>query len=156
MIKAAFQLWNRQERIMYRWYSSNFDATRALFCSVTEHDCEKTRYDLMGTFVFHKMFQFCRHSCCYLRFPGPETTLSMLLNLEVYEIVPGTVSDSGVILSIHDPNDSSSQHHTDGIHLEAGKLVTIPINEVRKVWLRFQMVLLIKPIFLNKWMTSFS
>ncbi|RCN32491.1 hypothetical protein ANCCAN_21701 [Ancylostoma caninum] len=68
-----------------------------------------------------------------VRRPGPETTLSMLLNLEVYEIIPGTVSDSGVILSIHDPNDSSSQHHTDGIHLEAGKLVTIPINEVRKL-----------------------
>ncbi|ETN79405.1 hypothetical protein NECAME_09843 [Necator americanus] len=63
---------------------------------------------------------------------GPETTLSLLLNLEVYEIIPGTVSDSGVILSIHDPGDISSQHHTDGIHLEAGKVVTIPINEVRK------------------------
>ncbi|KAK6755745.1 hypothetical protein RB195_014250 [Necator americanus] len=68
-----------------------------------------------------------------VRRPGPETTLSLLLNLEVYEIIPGTVSDSGVILSIHDPGDISSQHHTDGIHLEAGKVVTIPINEVRKL-----------------------
>ncbi|VDM69664.1 unnamed protein product [Strongylus vulgaris] len=68
-----------------------------------------------------------------VRRPGPETTLSLLLNLELYEIIPGTVSDSGIILSLHDPSDTSSHHHTVGIHLEAGKVVTIPINEVRKL-----------------------
>lgn len=64
---------------------------------------------------------------------GPETTLSLLLNLEVYEIIPGMVVDSGVILSIHDSSETLSEQFTSGIHLEAGKVVTIPINEVRKV-----------------------
>ncbi|VDO84518.1 unnamed protein product [Haemonchus placei] len=31
-----------------------------------------------------------------VRRPGPETTLSLLLNLEVYEIIPGTVIDAGL------------------------------------------------------------
>ncbi|KAK6045276.1 hypothetical protein COOONC_17219, partial [Cooperia oncophora] len=68
---------------------------------------------------------------CYTS--GPETTLSLLLNLEAYEIIPGTVADAGVILSIHDSSDTLSTESTSGIHLEAGKAVTIPINEVRRV-----------------------
>ncbi|VDO83155.1 unnamed protein product [Heligmosomoides polygyrus] len=68
-----------------------------------------------------------------VRRPGPETTLSLLLNLEVYEIIPGMVVDSGVILSIHDSSETLSEQFTSGIHLEAGKVVTIPINEVRKL-----------------------
>uniref|UniRef100_A0A1I7X852 DNA-directed RNA polymerase n=1 Tax=Heterorhabditis bacteriophora TaxID=37862 RepID=A0A1I7X852_HETBA len=80
------------------------------------------------------------HGLCFavspnmtVRRPGPEATLSLLLNLEVYEIIPGTVVDPGVILSIYDKNDALSQQFTEGIHLEAGKVVTIPINEVRKL-----------------------
>ncbi|PIO59589.1 hypothetical protein TELCIR_18946, partial [Teladorsagia circumcincta] len=67
-----------------------------------------------------------------VRRPGPEMTLSLLLNLEVYEIIPGTVADAGVILSIHDSSDTLSIQYSTGIHLEAGKMVTIPINEVRR------------------------
>ncbi|KAK6009490.1 hypothetical protein OSTOST_25574, partial [Ostertagia ostertagi] len=63
----------------------------------------------------------------------PEMTLSLLLNLEVYEIIPGTVADAGVILSIHDSSDTLSIQYSTGIHLEAGKMVTIPINEVRRL-----------------------
>ena len=40
------------------------------------------------------------------------------------------VPDPGVILSIE---DGHTVEFTQGIHLEAGKVVTIPINEVRKV-----------------------
>ncbi|CAI5453052.1 unnamed protein product [Caenorhabditis angaria] len=64
--------------------------------------------------------------------PGPETTLSLVLNLEVHDIVPGTVFEPGVILSIYD-GASSLSHYSEGIHLEAGKIVTIPVNEVRKL-----------------------
>ncbi|UMM35363.1 hypothetical protein L5515_008022 [Caenorhabditis briggsae] len=64
--------------------------------------------------------------------PGPETTLSLVLNLEVHEIIPGTVVEPGVVLSIYD-GASSLSHYSEGIHLEAGKVVTIPVNEVRKL-----------------------
>uniref|UniRef100_A0A8R1HJ28 Uncharacterized protein n=1 Tax=Caenorhabditis japonica TaxID=281687 RepID=A0A8R1HJ28_CAEJA len=64
--------------------------------------------------------------------PGPETTLSLVLNLEVHDIIPGTVVEPGVILSIYD-GASSLSHYSEGIHLEAGKVVTIPVNEVRKL-----------------------
>ncbi|CAD6193897.1 unnamed protein product [Caenorhabditis auriculariae] len=64
--------------------------------------------------------------------PGPEATLSLLLNLEVHEIIPGMAIEPGVIFSIYDGQDSLS-HFTEGIHLEAGKVVTIPVNEVRKL-----------------------
>ncbi|CAB3396865.1 unnamed protein product [Caenorhabditis bovis] len=64
--------------------------------------------------------------------PGPETTLSLVLNLEVHDIIPGTVVEPGVILSIFDGHGSLS-HYSEGIHLEAGKVVTIPVNEVRKL-----------------------
>ncbi|VDK58516.1 unnamed protein product [Cylicostephanus goldi] len=68
-----------------------------------------------------------------VRRPGPETTLSLVLNLEPYDIIPGTVADSGIILSLHDAGDDSTPHHSVGVHLEAGKVVTIPINEVRRL-----------------------
>ncbi|WKY10877.1 hypothetical protein Q1695_002881 [Nippostrongylus brasiliensis] len=64
--------------------------------------------------------------------PGPESTLSLLLNLEVYDVIPGTAVEPGVVLSIHDHDDSLADY-TSGIHLEPGKVVTIPINEVRKL-----------------------
>ncbi|CAJ0590074.1 unnamed protein product [Cylicocyclus nassatus] len=67
-----------------------------------------------------------------VRRPGPETTLSLVLNLEPYDIIPGTVADSGIILSLHDADVESTPHHSVGVHLEAGKVVTIPINEVRR------------------------
>uniref|UniRef100_A0A0K0EU25 Acid-sensing ion channel 1 n=1 Tax=Strongyloides venezuelensis TaxID=75913 RepID=A0A0K0EU25_STRVS len=65
--------------------------------------------------------------------PGPESTLSLLLNLETYDIIPGMVPDSGVILSIYDRNYSNTRLYDDGFHLEGGKLVTIPINDIRKL-----------------------
>ncbi|PAV69223.1 hypothetical protein WR25_01563 [Diploscapter pachys] len=68
-----------------------------------------------------------------IRRPGPETTLSLLLNLEVLEIIPGMVPDPGVILSIYDSEEAMFEQYTEGIHLEAGKVVTIPINEMRKL-----------------------
>ncbi|CAI4223237.1 unnamed protein product [Auanema sp. JU1783] len=67
-----------------------------------------------------------------VRRPGPETTLSLLLNLEVYETIPGMVIDPGVTLSIYEEGQRITDY-AQGIHLEAGKIVTIPINEVRKL-----------------------
>uniref|UniRef100_A0A183V3P7 Acid-sensing ion channel 5 n=1 Tax=Toxocara canis TaxID=6265 RepID=A0A183V3P7_TOXCA len=65
--------------------------------------------------------------------PGPETTLSLLLNLEVYEIIPGWVSEPGVMVSIYDPSVPASAYFGEGMHLEPGKVVTIPINDIRKL-----------------------
>ncbi|CEF62740.1 Na+ channel, amiloride-sensitive family-containing protein [Strongyloides ratti] len=65
--------------------------------------------------------------------PGPESTLSLLLNLEGYDTIPGWVPDSGVILSIYDANYTTTRLYDDGFHLEGGKLVTIPINDIRSL-----------------------
>ncbi|VDK42049.1 unnamed protein product [Anisakis simplex] len=65
--------------------------------------------------------------------PGPETTLSLLLNLEVYEIIPGWVSEPGVMVSMYDPSVPPSGYLGEGMHLEPGKVVTIPINDMRKL-----------------------
>uniref|UniRef100_A0AC35TXF3 Nicastrin n=1 Tax=Rhabditophanes sp. KR3021 TaxID=114890 RepID=A0AC35TXF3_9BILA len=63
---------------------------------------------------------------------GPESTLSILLNLETYDSIPGYVNDPGVILSIYDSNYTyPTRFYDDGVHLEPGKLVTIPINDIR-------------------------
>uniref|UniRef100_A0A0N4ZR62 Amiloride-sensitive sodium channel subunit alpha n=1 Tax=Parastrongyloides trichosuri TaxID=131310 RepID=A0A0N4ZR62_PARTI len=64
---------------------------------------------------------------------GPESTLSLLLNLETYDIIPGMVPEPGVILSIYDSNYTVKRLYDDGVHLEGGKLVTIPINDIRSL-----------------------
>uniref|UniRef100_A0A7E4VU83 Amiloride-sensitive sodium channel n=1 Tax=Panagrellus redivivus TaxID=6233 RepID=A0A7E4VU83_PANRE len=65
--------------------------------------------------------------------PGPESTLSMLLNLETYEAIPGWISEPGVILSMFDSTVPATAHFTEGMHLESGKVVTIPINDIRRL-----------------------
>lgn len=64
--------------------------------------------------------------------PGPESTLHLLLNLEIYENIPG-VSEPGIVLSMFDSSVSSTAHFAEGIHLEPGKMVTIPINDIRRL-----------------------
>lgn len=68
-----------------------------------------------------------------VRRPGPEGTLQLLLNLEVYESVPGWVSEPGVVLSMFDAEVPFVDHFQEGMHLEPGKAVTIPINDLRRV-----------------------
>uniref|UniRef100_A0A914Z4T4 Uncharacterized protein n=1 Tax=Panagrolaimus superbus TaxID=310955 RepID=A0A914Z4T4_9BILA len=65
--------------------------------------------------------------------PGPETTLSLLLNLETYETIPGWISEPGIILSMYDSSVPATAHYTEGMHLESGKVVTIPINDIRRL-----------------------
>ncbi|KAE9550003.1 hypothetical protein FO519_006788 [Halicephalobus sp. NKZ332] len=65
--------------------------------------------------------------------PGPETTLSLLLNLETYEAIPGWISEPGIILSMFDSTVPATAHFTEGMHLESGKVVTIPINDIRRL-----------------------
>lgn len=65
--------------------------------------------------------------------PGPETTLSLLLNLETYEAIPGWISEPGIILSMYDSSVPATAHYTEGMHLESGKVVTIPINDIRRL-----------------------
>ena len=64
---------------------------------------------------------------------GPETTLSILLNLETYEVVPGWVLEPGIVISMYDRDVPPTAYSGEGIHIGAGKIVTIPINDIRKV-----------------------
>ncbi|CAD5216509.1 unnamed protein product [Bursaphelenchus okinawaensis] len=68
-----------------------------------------------------------------VRRPGPESTLQLLLNLEIYESVPGWVTEPGVVLSMFDSSVPFVNHFQEGMHLEPGKAVTIPINDIRRV-----------------------
>uniref|UniRef100_A0A914CD37 Uncharacterized protein n=2 Tax=Acrobeloides nanus TaxID=290746 RepID=A0A914CD37_9BILA len=65
--------------------------------------------------------------------PGPESTLSLLLNLEVYEAIPGWVTEQGIVISMFDSTVPETAHFIEGMHLEPGKLVTIPINDIRRL-----------------------
>ncbi|KAI6177631.1 hypothetical protein M3Y97_00928900 [Aphelenchoides bicaudatus] len=68
-----------------------------------------------------------------VRRPGPESTLHLLLNLEIYENIPGWVSEPGIVLSMFDSSVPSTVHFAEGMHLEPGKAVTIPINDIRRL-----------------------
>uniref|UniRef100_A0A0N5AE45 Amiloride-sensitive cation channel 5 n=1 Tax=Syphacia muris TaxID=451379 RepID=A0A0N5AE45_9BILA len=68
--------------------------------------------------------------------PGPETTLSLLLNLETYEIIPGWIGEPGVVMSMYDNKVPHTAYSGEGMHLAAGKVVTVPINDIRQLILQ--------------------
>jgi hypothetical protein len=57
----------------------------------------------------------------------------LLLNLEIYESIPGWISEPGVVVSMFDSSVPSTVNYAEGMHLEPGKMVTIPINDIRRV-----------------------
>uniref|UniRef100_A0A914X325 Uncharacterized protein n=1 Tax=Plectus sambesii TaxID=2011161 RepID=A0A914X325_9BILA len=65
--------------------------------------------------------------------PGPETTLSLLLNLETYDVIPGWVPEPGVIVSIYSHDAPMTVFYGEGTHLSPGKIMTIPVNDIRKL-----------------------
>ncbi|KAI6201683.1 hypothetical protein M3Y96_00868700 [Aphelenchoides besseyi] len=68
-----------------------------------------------------------------VRRPGPESTLHLLLNLETYESIPGWIQEPGIVLSFFDSSVPSTVSLNEGMHLEPGKAVTIPINDIRRL-----------------------